>query len=105
MANICLNQEKYELSLAHLKKAYKYNATPLLSFKMAQLYDYHLDNKKMAIDYYEAYVTMANVPDSTEIEEGVSDKSFFADPVIMENSKERIRILQEELFFESAKKE
>ena len=59
----------------------------------------------MAIDCYDAYVTLANVPDSTELAEGVSDKSFFADPELMQNSKDRIRILKEELFFESAKKE
>lgn len=105
MANFYLNQGEYDLSLKYLKLAYKNKATPILSFKMGQLYDYYLDDKKMAIDCYEAYITLVNIPDSTEIEEGVSDKSFFADLKVLENSEQRIRTLKEELFFEDAKKE
>jgi hypothetical protein len=59
----------------------------------------------MAIDCYEGYITLANVPDSAELAEGVSDKSFFADPELLKNSNDRIRMLKEEQFFESAKKE
>jgi tetratricopeptide (TPR) repeat protein len=105
MANIYLNQGEYDLSLKYLKLAYKNKAIPILSFKMGQLYDYHLDDKKMAIDCYEAYIALANVPDSAELEQGDSDKSFFADPKVLENSEQRIRILKEELFFEDTKKE
>lgn len=105
MANAYLNQGEYDLSLKYLKLAYKNRAIPILSFKMGQLYDYYLDDKKMAIDCYEAYITLANVPDSAELQQGDSDKSFFADPKVLENSEQRIRILKEELFFENAKKE
>ena len=56
-------------------------------------------------DCYEAYITLANDPDLEEIEQGDSDKSFFADPKVLENSEQRIRILKEELFFEDVKKE
>jgi tetratricopeptide (TPR) repeat protein len=52
MANICRQEGEYELSLKYLKLAYKNKAIPILSFKMAQLYDYYLNNKKMAIDCY-----------------------------------------------------
>ncbi|NOQ26912.1 MAG: hypothetical protein GQ564_16245 [Bacteroidales bacterium] len=105
MANVYLNQGEYDLSLKYLKLAYKNKAIPILSFKMGQLYDYYLDDKKMAIDCYEAYISLANVPDSAELEQGDSDKSFFVDSKILGNSKERIRLLEEELFFEGAKKE
>ena len=98
MANIYLNLKKYESSLDYLKLAYKSNATPLLSFKMGQLYDYHLNNKKLAINCYDGYLTMVNEPDSI-----VKDKSFTLDSTIIRNAEERIIILKEEQFFESAK--
>ncbi|MCK5169586.1 MAG: tetratricopeptide repeat protein, partial [Bacteroidales bacterium] len=104
MANIFLNQEKYETSLEYLKLAYKADATPLLSFKLGQLYDYYLDNKRLAIDCYDGYLTMTNVPDSTQGTNNLTN-SFIADPRVIENANERIRILKEKLFFESAKKE
>lgn len=105
MALIFKNQEKHETSLEYLRLAYKNNATPLLSFKMAQLYDYHLNNKKLAIDYYESYLTMSNTSDSLMLESGVGDRSFYIDSAVVQNAKDRIRILNEELFFESSKKE
>ena len=105
MAYIYLNQDKYQLSLQYLKLAYKSDATPLLSFKMGQLYDYYLDNKKLAINYYEGYLTMANDPDTLIHKSIIIENSFTQDPKIIENAKERIKILKEELFFESAKKE
>lgn len=103
MAHIYLNQEKYKLSLQYLKLAYKTDATPLLSFKMGQLYDYYLDNKKLAIDCYDGYLTMANIPDSTQGTSNLTE-SFIADSLVIENAKERIKILNEELFFERGKK-
>lgn len=99
MAYIYLNQQKYELSLEHLKLAYRNNATPLLSFKIAQLYDYYLKNKKLAIDCYEGYLTMVNVSDTT-LEVNRLSNSFLEDPKVVENANERIRVLKEELFFE-----
>lgn len=71
---------------------------------MGQLYDCYLYDKKV-IDCYEAYIILANDPDLEEIEQGDLDKTFFVDPKILKNSKERIRILKEELFFEDVKKE
>jgi len=105
MASILLSEGNYELSLEHLKMAYKKNATPILSYKMAQLYDHYLNNKKLAIDCYDAYLTMVNMPDSVEINFGGADKSFFLDPQLIESAKQRISVLQEELFFEQGKKE
>ncbi len=104
MAHAYLNEKKYEESLDYLKLAYKNNATPLLSFKMAQLYDYYLKNKKMAINYYDGYLMMSNTPDSLLLEQGVGDQTFFVDSAMLNNAEERIRMLKEDLFFESAKK-
>jgi tetratricopeptide (TPR) repeat protein len=103
MAYIFLNQEKYELSLEHLKLAYRNNATPMLSFKMAQLYDYYLKNKKLAIDCYEGYLTMVNVADST-LEANRLTNAFLENPVASEYANERIKVLKEELFFEEGLK-
>ena len=99
-----LNQKKYNQSLEYLRLAYKNDAKPILSFKMAQLYDYYLDNKKMAIDCYEGYITMTNVADNFD-ELNNSTELFVVNLDVVENAKERIRILQEKLFFESANKE
>lgn len=105
LAFIYQDQEKYQLALDHLKKAYKYNSSPLLSFKMAQLYDYFLDNKKMAINYYEGYLIMTNSPDSLMQESSRRIESFYADSAMISNANNRIRILKEEQFFEDGKKE
>lgn len=101
MAFIFRTQGKYELALDNLKLAYKSNASPILSFKMGQLYDYYLDNKKMAIDCYDGYLTMVNTTDS--LSRGNIINSFRADPKVVENAKERIKFLKEDLFFESGK--
>jgi len=100
MANAYLNQKRYKESLGQLKLAYRNDAKPILSFKMGQLYDYYLDNKKLAIDCYEGYLTMSNDSDSIQ-GEGKLINSFKADSAVVENANERIRILKEELFFES----
>ncbi len=102
MAYIFRNEGKYEMALDNLKLAYKSNASPMLSFKMGQLYDYYLDNKKMAIDCYEGYLTMANTSDS--LNGGNLIDSFKADPRVVENAKERIKMLKEDMFFEGSKK-
>ena len=101
MAFAYLNQKKYKLSLEYLKLAYKSDTKPILSFKMGQIYDYYLDNKKLAIDCYEAYLIMLNEPDIS----GVGDKSFLQDQAVINNTKERIRILKEDQFFERTKKQ
>lgn len=105
MALIYQNKEEYEKALEFLKKAYKADATPLLSFKMAQLYDYFLDNKKMAINYYDGYLQMSNKPDTLILDTSIIIKnSFTSDSLIIQNAKDRIRILNEELFFEKGNK-
>jgi hypothetical protein len=101
LAFIFRNQEKYEMALDNLKLAYKSNANPILSFKMGQLYDYFLDNKKMALDCYEAYLTMVNTSDS--LSGGNQINSFKADPSVVENANERIKLIKEDLFFEKGK--
>jgi tetratricopeptide (TPR) repeat protein len=103
MAYTYLNQKKYSKSLEHLKLAYKNESKPILSFKMAQLYDYYLDNRKLAIEYYKGYLTMTVPSDSDQENAGVTS-SFLADNRVIENAKERIRILNEEMFFEGNNK-
>lgn len=103
MALIYQNKEEYEKALEFLKKAYKADATPLLSFKMAQLYDYFLGNKKMAINYYEGYLTLSNTPDSLLLNSNSKIKASYADSAMIENANERIRLLKEEMFFEDVK--
>ncbi|MDY6801927.1 MAG: hypothetical protein SVU94_12000 [Bacteroidota bacterium] len=90
---------KYELSVKYLKMAYRNSANPILSFKMGQLYDLYLDDKKLAIDYYDGYLTMANVNDSvqTDIVPLNTDEKELKEYV-----KNRIRQLEEEMFFEDA---
>lgn len=105
MALIYQNKKEYEKALEFLKKAYKADATPLLSFKMAQLYDYFLDNKKMAINYYDGYLLMSNKPDTLIQDTAVIIKnSFTRDSLVIQNARDRIRILNEELFFEEGNK-
>jgi tetratricopeptide (TPR) repeat protein len=103
MAYTYLNQKKYSKSLESLKLAYKNESKPILSFKMAQLYDYYLDNRKLAIEYYKGYLIMTVPSDSDQENAGVTS-SFLADNRVIENAKERIRILKEEMFFEGDNK-
>jgi len=108
VANICeefayLYREmgKYELSVEYLKVAYRNSAKPTLSFKMGQIYDLYLNDKKMAINYYDGYLTMANPNDSvqTDIVPLNTDEKELKAYV-----KNRIRQLEEEMFFEDANK-
>lgn len=103
MAFIFQEEKKYELALEHLKAAYKYNSDPLLSFKMAQLYDV-LGNKKLAINYYDGFLIMVNPPEPDEIKIE-TDLPPTTDQAMIDHAKTRIRILKEELFFEETKKE
>mgnify|MGYP000179608601 CR=1 FL=1 len=69
-------------------------------------FDYYLDNKKLAINYYDGYLEMANEPDTLLVDSSiVVENSFTRDERVIENAKERIKILKEELFFEKGKKE
>ena len=58
---------------------------------------------KLAIDYYEGYLTMT-VPSESDQENVSVMNSFLADPRAIENAEQRIRILTEELFFEEGNK-
>jgi len=90
---------KYELSVEYLKVAYRNSAKPILSFKMGQIYDLYLNDKKMAINYYDGYLTMSNPNDSvqTDIVPLNTDEKELKEYV-----KNRIRQLEEEMFFEDA---
>ncbi|MFO7830315.1 MAG: hypothetical protein R6V23_16975, partial [Bacteroidales bacterium] len=75
----------------------RYNSKPLLSFKMGQLYDLYLQNKKLALTYYDGYLTMMN--DSND-QNANPDSIAAYDLSIKEYVEERVRILKEALFFE-----
>jgi tetratricopeptide (TPR) repeat protein len=90
---------KYELSVEYLKKAYRNSAKPILSFKMGQIFDLYLDNKKLAIDYYDGYLTMASINDSVQTDIILLNTD---EKELKEYVKNRIRQLEEEMFFEDA---
>jgi len=102
MAYIYQEDGKYEVAVEYLKSAYKYNADPILSFKMAQLYDV-LGNKKLAIDYYDGFLIMYNPPESNEFQLEV-DVPVIKDQAMIDHAENRIRILKEEMFFEEGNK-
>ena len=91
---------QYELSVEYLKVAYRNSAKPVLSFKMGQIYDLYLNDKKMAVNYYDGYLTMASHNDSVQpdiVHLNTDEKD------LKEYVKNRIRKLEEEMFFEDAK--
>ena len=67
---------------------------------MAQLYDNYLSNKKLAMNYYDGYLTMLKEIRTDSL--GVSGNNAI-NSQYQEIAKQRIQILTEELFFESAK--
>ncbi|MEE4196467.1 MAG: tetratricopeptide repeat protein [Bacteroidales bacterium] len=102
LARIYVDLEKYDLSLDYLKLAYRNHAKPILSFKMGQIYDRYTNDKKQAINYYDGYLTMTNHEDTVDRELVFPDTH---EKGLKEYVKERIRTLEEELFFEDAGKE
>lgn len=104
IANIFIKQEKYQEAIAMLRIAYKNDSKPIYSFRMGQVYDFYLNNKKMAIDCYEGYLTMVCEPD-TSYEAPSNVDSFLVNKEVVKSAKERIQALNEELFFELGKKE
>ncbi len=101
-AGIYTDMGKYNVSIEHLKLAYRYDAKPILSFKMAQLYDLHIKDKKLAITYYDGYLTLTNRNDSigTELEK----ESDAYQKNLIKYIEKRTQALKEELFFETEQK-
>lgn len=100
LSTIELKKENYALSLDYLKMAYQADPDPIYSFRMAQLYDQFLGDKKLAINYYDGYLTMMKErkSDSTQSSAYDSDQAVYKDFAL-----QRIKILTEELFFEGDK--
>jgi len=94
LAGIELNRENYTMSLDYLKRAYQSQPNPLYSFKMAQLYDQYLSDKKLAINYFDGYLTMIRTENMTDAKADSTQK------VYIEFATQRIKVLTEELFFE-----
>lgn len=101
-AGIYTDMGKYNVSIKHLKLAYRYDPKPILSFKMAQLYDLHIKDKKLAIIYYDGYLTLTNRNDSigTELEK----ESDAYQKNLIKYIEKRTQALKEELFFETEQK-
>lgn len=97
-ATIELAREKYTKSLEYLKQAYQSYANPIYSFRMAQLYDQYLNDKKLAINYYDGYLTMMKEQKSESGENVLTDSTQV---VYKEYAQQRIKVLTEELFFEN----
>jgi len=94
LAGIELGGENYTKSLEYLKLAYQSQPNPLFSFKMAQLYDQFLSDKKLAINYYDGYLTMLRS------ENTLSEKADSTQKEYIDYASKRIKVLTEELFFE-----
>jgi hypothetical protein len=60
-----------------------------------------LDDKKLAVNYYDAYLTMSNEPDTLLNENVVIQNSFTKDSSMIQYAEDRIKMLKEELFFEN----
>ncbi|MGE0090200.1 MAG: tetratricopeptide repeat protein [Bacteroidales bacterium] len=97
LSTIELKKENYMLSLDYLKMAYQAEPDPIYSFKMAQLYDQYLGDKKLAINYYDGYLTMMKERKTENMQDSVSNSN---QSVYKEFALHRIKILTEELFFE-----
>ncbi|OFX84837.1 MAG: hypothetical protein A2W99_06465 [Bacteroidetes bacterium GWF2_33_16] len=100
LANIEQSKANYSISLNYLKLAYQNRPDPLFSFKMAQLYDQFLNDKKLAINYYDGYLTMLRevVPENQQVIMIDSTQNIYK-----EYAAQRIKVLTEELFFEGGK--
>ncbi|MFP4025136.1 MAG: tetratricopeptide repeat protein [Thiohalospira sp.] len=102
-AEIYTGMGKYNLAIEHLKLAYSYNPKPILSFKLGQLYDLYLKDKKLALTYYDGYLTLINRNDSIG-EETEKESNIYQKDLIKYIGK-RVQVLKEELFFETEQKE
>lgn len=86
---------RFDLALEAYREAYSYDTLDnVIFFRMAQVYDQNLDQKRLAIEYYEKYlsgmVTDHQLFDATE---GTSE-------ILLQHVQERIDYLKGELFFE-----
>ena len=94
LANIELGRENYTKSLEYLKMAYQFQPNPIYSFRMAQLYDQYLSDKKLALNYYDGYLTMIRTENMPNAKLDSTQKGY------IDFASQRIKILTEELFFE-----
>lgn len=100
MAVIEQDRKDYNKAMEYLKLAYQSQPDPIYSMKMGLLYDQYLSNKKLAINYYDGYLTMLKV--KSQEDQMNSPVDSIADSY-KEYAKQRIQILTEELFFEEGK--
>jgi tetratricopeptide (TPR) repeat protein len=88
--------EKPKQALFYYKQAYKVKPEPELAFQMAYIYDHSLANKKMALNYYEGFLTMLPEKDTLEgnnmIEQGFQIS-------LAEIASQRIKAIKEEFFW------
>lgn len=100
LSSMELKKENYSGSLEYLKLAYQSQPDPLYSFRMAQLYDQFLGDKKLAINYYDGYITMIKEGKTESGQDLLLDSTQI---IYKDYALQRINSLTEELFFEGEK--
>ncbi|MCW0484860.1 hypothetical protein [Gaoshiqia sediminis] len=86
---------KYNEALKCYEISYKYNPKPEYIFYIASLYQYKLDNKKKALEYYEHFLTL--LPPKPESEHIYDEKQITVS--LRKAAETNIIELKEELFF------
>lgn len=86
---------KYNEALKSYEMAYKYDAKPEYIFYIASLYQYKLDNKKKALEYYERFISL--LPPKPESEHIFDEKQITVS--LRKAAETHIIDLKEEMFF------
>jgi tetratricopeptide (TPR) repeat protein len=86
--------ESYEQAANFYKQAYGKHSKAIFSYKLATLYDRHLDNPKLAKSYYNGYLRL--LPDDVPMQDTLSAE---ADRSLPQIARQRIKKLDEALFF------
>jgi tetratricopeptide (TPR) repeat protein len=96
------NMEKPERALFYYREAYKIEPEPDLAFHIAALYDYHLNDKKMALHYYQGFLTLLSGKDSVDNQERSNPVEKGLQLTLKDLAKKRIKAINEEEFFKSS---
>jgi len=86
---------QFEMTIESYNQALEYSDNKdLIYYRLAQVYDENLHNKKMAIEYYQKYL------DNRTIDHQLYNSSSETMEPLLEHVQSRINRLKEELFFE-----
>ena len=96
MANIYHKTQKFDMAITNYKKAIKYNPNNIeYNLHIATVYDLELNNKKLALKYYEKFIT--SLPEKLDDKKG---KERYAIN-LKKYASRRITSIKEENFFSS----